>query len=185
MEEQEQQTSTTTTTQVETVTETETQPQTKVGIESLTDLPDIEEFLKSEKEVKSAPELKGLKKVESNALNQDKEFTLKKDEKKTFIKKRIKVFTGVYIAVVSLLFAFVLGNAITMAVLNHDIKGNKETIQTEAAKVEVWEGNYNNNLKPSSGDIEVSLNVPRDYSDDTAELTFFDKLSILFRNLFG
>ena len=33
--------------------------------------------------------------------------------------------------------------------------------------------------------IEISLNEPRDYSDDIEELTFLDKMTILFRNIFG
>ncbi len=161
----------------------EPEKETKVGLEGLNDLPRIEDLLRSEKEVKTSTGLKGLKEVEAASQNEDKAFTLKKDENKSYVKKRVKVATCVYVSVLALLFLFVFSNAITLAVLSRDIHNNANTIQSEAQNVSVWKEQGANDA--AKGEFTVSLNEPRDYSDDTKELTFFDKLSILFRNLFG
>ena len=148
------------------------------------DLPRLEDLLKSEKEIKSNQELKGLKQVEEKTLPEDKPFTMKQDEKKTFVKKRIKIFTGVYIAVAALLLTFVGINIATLTIMDRDINSNANTIQSQSQIVDMYEEFNTPNADPA-GTIEISLNEPRDYSDDTKELTFFDKLTILFRNIFS
>ncbi len=168
----------------QTATQTETQKETKVGLESLNDLPRIEDLLRSEKEIKPAPEIKGLKKVENATASENKTFALKQDENKAYVKKRVKVLTSVYITVASLLFVFVFANAITMAVLSGKQNSNVNTIQNESNRVADLKSSQTQE-DSTLGSFTYSLNEPRDYSDDTKELTFFDKLSILFRNLFG
>ena len=168
----------------QTATQTETQKETKVGLESLNDLPRIEDLLRSEKEIKPAPEIKGLKKVENATASENKTFALKKDENKAYVKKRVKVLTSVYITVAALLFVFVFSNAITMAVLSNTKNSNADTIQNEANRVADMQ-THQPQEETAAGSFVYSINEPRDYSDDTKELTFFDKLSILFRNLFG
>ncbi len=172
-------------TQSTTQTITETEKETKVGLEGLADLPRIEDLLRSEKEIKPSQNFQGLTTVNNNSQKEDKPFTLKKDEKKAYVKKRVKVLTSVYVAVVGLLFAFVFGNAITMAVLSKKINSNTDTIQSRSEIVQAYEINSSQEEQEASGTFQVKLNEPRDYSDDTKELTFFDKLTILFRNLFG
>lgn len=167
-----------------TQTAVETEKETKVGLEGLNDLPRIEDLLRTEKEVKPAQSIQGLKSVEPTAQTEDKPFVLKKDEKKAYVKKRVKVLTSVYVAVVGLLFAFVFGNAITMAVLSNKINSNTDTMQSRSEIVQHYQ-NSEDTEKEASGAFQIKLNEPRDYSDDTKELTFFDKLTILFRNLFG
>ena len=51
----------------------------------------------------------------------------------------------------------------------------------EQVKVDVLE-EANPGMDPS-GEIQISLNEPRDYSDDKKELTFLDKLTILFMHI--
>ena len=177
---QEQQTQNST--QIPTVTET--QNETKIGLESLTNLPKIEDLLRSEKEVKSAPEIKGLKKVENSTLPENKTFTLKQDENKAFVKKRVKVLTTVYISVACLLFGLVFANAITLAVLSGRQNSNTNTIKSRSEQAEMYK-TLPEEENSVLGSFTYSINEPRDYSDDTKELTFFDKLSILFRNLFS
>jgi hypothetical protein len=129
--------------------------------------------------------LQGLKQVENSAAIETKTFTRKEDEHKSFVKKRLKVLTGVYTAVACLLFGFVCFNAITLAILNRNINNNTETIQGEMAKItEVLPGAEEDAVL-SNEPIEITLNTARDYSDDEKELTFLDKFTILFKNLFG
>lgn len=170
------------------------QAETSIATETITepsvektrlDLPSIEDLLKSEQEVAtSIPDIKGLKRVEPNLATEDKTFKRKEDEKKTFLKRRLKLVTAIYIGVLSLLLSFVGINIATLAILNRDINTNTATIQAESGKVEIYE---NNAVDPEApiGTIEISLNEPRDYGDDNKELTFLDKITILFRNIFG
>ncbi len=152
----------------------------------LDDLPDVNTLLKSEQEIKSnlTPNLKGLKQADSLTGSENKEFTKKSDQKKALIKKRVKVLTGVYIAVATLLFAFVGVNLVTLALLNRDINSNANTIDSQTTAVTIYESQQETS-EPTGEDITITLNEPRDYSDDEQELSFLDKLTILFRNIFG
>ena len=151
----------------------------------LEDLPRLEDLLRSEKEVKPAPELKGLKRVENNTLEENKTFKSKDDEKKQIVRKRVKLFTGIYISIVALLLSFVGVNIATLTIMDRDINNNANTIQGQSEQIiDIYQDGLTDVTDPSTS-IEVSLNPPRDYGDDKQELTFFDKLTILFRNFFG
>ncbi len=172
----------------ETNTNTITESEQVIKKESLlNDLPDVNDLLKSEQEIKATttPTLKGLKSAEDLNHVENKTFTKKSDKKKDLIKRRVKVLTGVYIAVASLLFAFVGINLITLAILNRDINSNANTIDAQTQAVTIYENQTTPDAPPAGEDITITLNEPRDYSDDDQELSFLDKLTILFRNLFG
>lgn len=173
--------------ELETIAKTEiaTEQETKKE-DLLGDLPRLEDLLKSEKEIKTITntELKGLKKVEQNKANENRTFQSKQDEKKAFVKKRLKLATAIYICVAVLLFGFVIFNTATLAILDRGINSNTNTINTESEIVAILEGDATS-TDPTNPPIEISLNEPRDYSDDTRELTFLDKMTILFRNIFG
>ena len=69
--------------------------------------------------------------------------------------------------------------------MNRDINNNANTIQSQSEQIiDIYQDGLNEITDPDAS-IEVSLNPPRDYGDDKQELTFFDKLTILFKNLFG
>ncbi len=164
--------------------QTETITETKVETEqSYENLPKLEDLLKSEQDVKPAPELQGLKKVEEETVSETRTFTRKADQKKSFIKKRLKVLTGVYVGVLTFLLAFVGVNLFTLISLNKDINNNANTIQSE----QVWVDATKQNIpEQATGEqYPITLNQPRDYDDDTRGLSFIDKLTILFKNLFG
>ena len=162
-------------TQVETTVETTTETR-------LENLPRVEDLIKSEQEVKTQQKIEGL--TESVVHAEERQFARKKDQKKAFMKQRLKVVTGVYIAVVSLLLAFVGVNVATLAILNNEINSNTNTIQMENYLISN-EAPIEEVQTPSQAPLEITLNEPRDYSDDKKELTFLDKLTILFRNLFS
>ena len=172
--------------EVETVTTTENIVEQERKV-SLDDLPRLEDLLRSEKELNAPPALQGLKQVENSAAIETKTFTRKEDEHKSFVKKRLTVLTCVYTAVACLLFGFVCFNAITLAILNRNINNNTETIQGEMAKItEVLPGAEEDAVLSNNEPIEIiELTPARDYSDDEKELTFLDKFTILFKNLFG
>ena len=149
---------------------------------NLTSLPRLEDLLKSEKQVKLNKKIEGLTQIQTFTHANEKEFAKKKDNSKAYLKRRIKTITGVYVAVASLLAIFAGVNVITLAVLNKQVTTNTNTIQSQQAQVEQIMQNA-----PTAGqDITLILGTPpRDYDDDNKELTFLDKLTILFRGIFG
>ncbi len=151
---------------------------------SLDDFPRLEDLLKSEKEVKQNTELTGLTDAEPSRAEENRAFKSKQDEKQKFVRKRLKLITSVYICVAVLLFGFVIFNTATLAILNKGINSNTNTINTQSEIVKAIEVTPET-PDPENPAIEISLNEPRDYSDDTKELTFLDKLTILFRNIFA
>ena len=175
-EELQPQVDTNTSVEVETVT-SETKQETP-----LETLPRLEDLIKSEKEVKVKNQIEGVTKVESNVQTEDRVFKKRSEEKKKYIKRRLKTITGVYISVLTLLLAFVGVNIATMFMLNKDITTNTNTIQSSIEQVEQLQ---QGSQTLSATDVTISLNEPRDYSEDKKELTFLDKITIIFRNLFG
>ena len=148
----------------------------------LDDFPRFEELLKSEKEVKSAQKVEGVVTAEAENKLEDRPFKRKSDEKKVLAKRRLKIITGVYVSVLTTLLAFVGINAVTLAIMNKDIATNTDTIQAQTQQVQEFKAqDASNPLDP----VTISLNAPRDYEDDKKELTFLDKITILFRNIFG
>lgn len=178
MEELEKESSTNFNMSVETESSSTAQAENK-----LDGLPRIEDLLKSEKEVKTAPQIEGLQKATETVEIEDKTFTRKEDEKKVYLKKRFKIVSVVYFAIVTMLLALTGINVATLVSMNNTINNNTITIVKNES--EIQNRIEADTATPTGEDIMVSLNLPRDYSDDTKELTFFDKLTIMFRNLFG
>ncbi len=150
----------------------------------LDNFPRLDDLLKSEKEIQRKTELVGLTKVEKSSMIENKTFARKSDEKRAFIKKRIKLVTIVYSCVLTLLVAFAGVNLFTMISTKKDITKSKDIIKSQTQQIAELE-----NAVPGS-DIAtdtsmVTLNEPRDYDDDTKELTFLDKITILFRSIFS
>ena len=110
-------------------------------------------------------------------------FKRKSDERKVYFKKRLKIITAVYTSVVVLMLSFVIANIATLATLDKKINSNTETIQSK--KDEIVKVLEEKTPGTEVGSFTISLNEPRDYSEDKQELTWLDKITILFRNLFG
>ena len=168
--------------QVATAVETEVKADFTSGLE---DLPRLEDLLKTEKEVKTETKLEGLTAVEPQTSIHDRTFARKEDKKKILVKKRLKTITAVYGVVVSLLLAFVGINLFTLISVNKDISSNTATMQAQNEVIQVLKNNAPTLESPNGEPMFIELNPPREYADDKEELTMFDKITILFRNLFG
>ncbi len=163
--------------QVETKTETMTDQEIKVE-----EMPSLEDLQKSEKEVGAIQKTKKEVAKKPLMLGEDRVFARKSDEKKAHVKKRLKIVTAVYSTVVALLLGFVITNIATLAIMNKQITTNTKTIQSNQQQIELLE----EGLTPTEKEqLPISLNEPRDYSEDKQELTFLDKVTIIFRNIFG
>lgn len=165
--------------QNEIMVKTETSQQTESGLESL---PRLEDLLKSEKAVKTSTEIKGVQNVEQEVVIENRTFAREADKKKVLMRKRLKIVTSVYATIVALLLTFVGVNLATLVMLNKDIDNCVNTKQIEQARLSEKNKNVST---PSGEEITITLNNPRDYSDDEKDLSFFDKLTIVFKNLFG
>ncbi len=162
--------------------QTETQTSVENKTQTLDSFPRIEDLRKSEQEVKVNTQIEGVTQVEQKTQPKDKVFKRKSDERKVFFKKRLKIVTLVYTTVVALLLGFAITNTVVLARLDKKINTKTETISREIDDL----GKVEDVAKGESlGDFQISLNEPRDYSEDKKELTFLDKLTILFRNIFG
>ena len=170
--------------QAQTQTSTAIEQETKQEI-SLDNFPSIQDLVKSEQEVKSERKLQGLTSAEPAQTLEDRPFARKEDERKKFVKKRLKLVTGVYIAVASFLLEFVGVNVGTLAVLNKKINDHTKTIQAETTAINLMKDADTPDADITGEDIAITLNPPRDYNDDKQTLTFLDKITILFRNLFN
>ena len=165
---------------VQTEVQTSVNQETKQTLDSF---PRIEDLRKSEQDVKINTHVEGTTQIEQTTQVKDKFFTRKKDEKKVYFKKRLKIVTAVYTSVVALLLGFVISNIATLAILDKSITTNTKTIQSK--KDEIVKVLEESEPGTEIGDFQISLNEPRDYSEDKKELTWLDKITILFRNLFS
>ena len=168
---------------VETVTQQEVKTEEKPSLENL---PRLEDLLKTEKEVKTEQKIgiEGLTAVKTETKPHDRTFARVEDEKKAFVKKRVKTVTVVFSVVVSLLLAFVGVNLVTLVQKNNEIDSNTKIIKDRTELVEIYQDQSTPSTNPKE-EFQISLNEPRDYSDDKQELSMLDKLTILFRNLFA
>ena len=165
---------------VQTETQTSVNQETKQTLDSF---PRIEDLRKSEQDVKINTQVEGATQVDQQTFAKDRVFKKKADEKKVFFKKRLKIVTAVYTSVVVLLLGFAIANTATLAALQKDITTNTKTIQSQ--KDEIVRVLEESNPGQEIGGFQISLNEPRDYSEDKKELTWLDKITILFRNIFS
>ena len=161
--------------------ESQTEQASEVKLDSL---PRLEDLLKSEKEIQKKTELQGLTKVEKSSMIENKTFARKSDQKRAFIKKRIKLVTIVYSCVLALMVAFAGVNLFTMLSTQKDITKSKDIVKTQTQQIAELEQAFPGaDMATDTG--MVTLNEPRDYNDDKKELTFLDKITILFRSIFS
>jgi len=102
--------------------------------------------------------------------------------------KRFKIALGCFAVVGVLLLSLVAINGVALAMLNKDIKDNQKDIATltqEVSKLENQGFDIDDALTGEAENVRYKLALPRNYPDDTADLTWFDKLSIFLMKLFG
>ena len=113
--------------------------------------------------------------------------TVKKEETptKTVHQKRFKVAVSCFAIIGVLMLALTLINGVSLALLASESKGNQKDITTLTQEVTDLEHEYSLINNGEAGEMGYKLALPRNYPDDTSELTWFDKLSIILMKLFG
>lgn len=169
----------------ETQSNIQVEEQTSLKQESkLNTFSNLEEMRKSETEVKTFTNNDTKIDTKTSPLAKDKVFARKEDKKKALYKRRAKILTTVYASVCAMLLAFVGINIATMVKMSTQMQTNTETItRKETELAELKEIVVEN--EATNGGFYISLNEPRDYSDDVKQLTFWDKVTIVFKNIFG
>jgi len=102
-------------------------------------------------------------------------------------RKRFKIAVGCF-AIIGVLFAALACiNGVSLALLTQKSKDNKKEITTLTQEVAELEHEYElqNASNPDADKVGFKLALPRNYPDNTADLTWFDKLSIFLMRLFG
>lgn len=104
-------------------------------------------------------------------------------------KKRFKILVSCFAIVGVLLSALVLINGVALAMLKKDINDNRKDITTLTQEVtQLQEQSFdvdNSLIQDGAEKVGYKLALPRNYPDNTADLTWFDKLSIFLMKLFG
>ena len=114
----------------------------------------------------------------------------KKEEKvDTTSQKRFKIAVSCFSVIAVLLLGLVCINGVSLAMLSKDIKDNNRDIATltqEVSQLESQGFEIDNSLTEGGADnVGYKLALPRNYPDNTADLTWFDKLSIFLMKIFG
>ena len=101
--------------------------------------------------------------------------------------KRFKVAVSCFALIGVLLLALVLVNGVSLALLSNETKDNQKDINTLTQEVTQLEQEFevNSSLDEEAEKLGYKLALPRDYPDNTADLTWFDKISIFLMKLFG
>ena len=153
----------------------------------LENLPRYEDLImpetKQEVKLDNLQEVNTLPFLETKTKPKDKEDT----KQKTVQQKRFKVAVSCFALVGVLLLSLVLINGVSLALLANKTKDNQKDINTLTQEVTELEQdfNINNSLDGEAEKLGYKLALPRNYPDNTADLTWFDKLSIFLMKLFG
>lgn len=113
----------------------------------------------------------------------------KKEEKTdTSHQKRFKIAVGCFATIGIFLLSLVAINGVALAMLTKDIKDNQKEITTlteEVTELQNQGFDIDSSLNGEAQNVRYKLALPRNYPDNTADLTWFDKLSIFLMKLFG
>ena len=99
--------------------------------------------------------------------------------------KRFKIAVGCFATIGILLLSMVAINGVALAMLKKDIKDNQKDITTLTQEVTQLENREIEHLTGQAQGVKYKLAFPRNYPDNTADLTWFDKISIFLTKIFG
>ena len=100
-------------------------------------------------------------------------------------KKRFKIAASCFAVVGVLLMGLTLVNGVALALATGQRTNNQKDITTLTQEVDELKGDVDNIAGADAEKVRYKLALPRNYPDDTSELTWFDKLSIFLMKLFG
>ena len=147
----------------------------------LENLPRYEDAIAPKQEVK----FDNLQEVNKLPTFETKQKPKEEVQTKSPQQKRFKIVANCFAVIGVLLLSMVAINGVALAVLNKDIKDNQKEITTLTQEVTELQNQEIDNLGGTAENIRYKLALPRNYPDNTADLTWFDKLSIFLMKIFG
>ena len=151
----------------------------------LENLPRYEDIIQPE--IKQDIKLDNLQEVNTLPFLEPKKKKIEQPQHKTIHQKRFKVAVSCFAIVGALLTGLVLVNGVSLAMLANTSKDNQKDISTLTQQVEEMQEDFDitNTNTGEAESVGYRLALPRNYPDNTADLTWFDKLSIFLMKLFG
>lgn len=184
MDELERQTSTTT------ETETDVANIREFSLENqdikLENLPRYEDLIAPQ--VQTDTKLDNMQEVENVPLFEPRKEKEEKKPTEVIHQKRFKIAVSTFAVIGVLLLSLVIINGVALALLKNDVNDNKKEITNLTQEVtNLQEQGFEiDGLTPDGADkVTYKLVLPRSYPDNTADLTWFDKLSIFLMKIFG
>lgn len=103
-------------------------------------------------------------------------------------RKRFKIALGVFSIVTVLLLTLVVANAINLLMLTQTSKKNQEEISALTEEVEIAKDvdlSGTTLVKDGADKVGYKLAIPRNYPENSADLTWLDKISIVLMKILG
>lgn len=149
----------------------------------LENLPRYEDLIQP----KEQPKLDNMQEMNTLPFFEAKPKPKEDNNEKTTHQKRFKIAVSCFAVIGVLLTALVAINGVALTMMAKDIKDNQKDINSLTEEVSELQQNLelDNSLTGSAEDVSYKLALPRNYPDNTADLTWFDKLSIFLMKLFG
>ena len=150
----------------------------------LENLPRYEDLIQPE--IKEDIKLDNLQEVNTLPFFEPKQKKMEQPQMKSVHQKRFKIVSSCFAVVGVLFMSLALVNGVSLAMLANTSKDNQKEITTLTQEVEELE--FLNNADGEIDNAEkvgYKLALPRNYPDNTADLTWFDKFSIFLMKLFG
>ena len=137
---------------------------------------------------KVEPKLDNLQEVNNLPFFEMKQKPKQEAEPEPTNRKRFKIALNCFTVVGVLLLSLVAINGVALAMLKKDITDNQKEIATlteQIAELEEQGFTVDDSLNGTAENRPYKLALPRNYPDNTADLTWFDKLSIFLMKIFG
>ncbi|MBQ7880358.1 MAG: hypothetical protein IJ358_00750 [Clostridia bacterium] len=150
----------------------------------LENLPRYEDIIAPKTETK----LEGMQEVNQLPFFETKVKPKEEIPTKTVHQKRFTIAVSCFAIIGVLLLSLVAINGVALAMLNKDVKDNQKDIDAlteEVAQLQNQGFDVDSSLTGDAENVSYKLALPRNYPDNTADLTWFDKLSIFLMKLFG
>jgi hypothetical protein len=151
----------------------------------LENLPRYEDMITPQPEV----ELKNMQEINELPFFETKPKPKEEPKPNAAHQKRFKIAANCFAVVGVLLSALALINGVSLALLQKEITDNNKDIATlteQVTELQQQDLEIDSSLVQGGAEkVRYKLALPRNYPDNTADLTWFDKLSIFLMKLFG
>ncbi len=131
---------------------------------------------------------KGMQEAESVPIFQPKVKKETVDPNQAIHRKRFKIAVGVFSIIAVLLLTLVIANSFNLLLLNQTSEQNEKEIASLTEEVEIAKGvdlSGTTLVKDGAEKVQYKLALPRNYPDNSADLTWLDKLSIVLMKILG